>query len=65
MGAGDLFVGQKDANPWGPQVLVYFSFYHLLPIGFFGYPFLTHSQLFVGFFGPFYGKCLVFFFSPS
>ena len=33
-------MGQKE-NLWKPQVLVYFS----LLIGFFGYPFLTHSHL--------------------
>ena len=42
---GSFGHGSKRCHPWGPQVLVYFSFHQYSPIGFFRYPvFLTHSH---------------------
>ena len=38
-----MAVGQKDANPWGPQVDG--SIFPFTNKGFFGYPFLTHSHM--------------------
>ena len=39
-----MAMGQKE-NPWGPQVLDGFALFFLLPIGFLGAPFLTHTHI--------------------